>query len=457
MQWLKLTALISMAIAAPAADLQIPVEAYKLDNGMRIILSRDTSAPVVSVYMLYGVGARSETKGRTGFAHLFEHMMFQGSKNAPKGTMDKMIASAGGYLNGSTHYDYTDYYEVIPSNKLPVALWLEADRMRGLDITAENLTNQKEAVKQERRMRLDNQPYATAIVDLWYEVAFENWANSHSIIGSFEDLNAASADDVAKFFKTYYAPNNAILAIVGDLDIPTAKKLIQTYFGDIDSQPQPKHPDRSEPESRGAKHEVYKDPLAKVPGIIIGYPGPKRRSADYYALVMLDAVLTGGDSSRFQQNLVKGRQSVVQFETNLGWPFASYTDYQDPGVFGMFLLHKPDVTGKQILSQVEEELDKIRKDGVPAKELERAGAFLRSHRLRELQSSLGRAKLLAQHQLLDGDAGYINTEMDRFLAVTPEQVQSVANKYFKTVARRALEIIPAPEKPVANTGTTGGK
>ncbi|MGH9721629.1 MAG: M16 family metallopeptidase, partial [Bryobacteraceae bacterium] len=264
-----MTACAALAFQLPAAEtakIKVPFEKYKLKNGMRVILSADNKVPVVAIYMLYGVGARSEEKGRTGFAHLFEHMMFQGSANAPKGVHFKSVESNGGSLNGSTHPDFTDYFEVLPSNKLAVGLWLESDRMRSLAITPENLTNQKEAVKQERRLSFDNRPYATAIVDRWPELAFRNWQNSHSLIGTFEDLNAASVDDVSKFFKTYYAPNNAILAVVGDIKATEARKWIDTYFADIPAQTPPRHPDLAEPPADPSKprSDVYRDPLAQV-------------------------------------------------------------------------------------------------------------------------------------------------------------------------------------------------
>jgi len=295
--------LVLAAFSAMAADVAIPIDSYKLKNGLRVILSKDNAVPVVTVYVIYDVGARSEEKGRTGFAHLFEHMMFEGSANAPKGTHFATIESNGGTMNGSTHPDFTDYYEVLPSNKLATALWLESDRMRSLAINEENLKNQKEAVKQERRLSFDNQPYNTAIVDVWPTLMFRNWQSSHSLIGSFEDLNGAGVADVSRFFKTYYAPDNAALAIVGDIQPAETKKLIESYFGDIPSQPLPKRPDLAEPAFE-ARKQVQKDPLARVPGIVIGYPGPKRRSTDYYALHMIDAILTGGDSSRFRLNLV---------------------------------------------------------------------------------------------------------------------------------------------------------
>lgn len=425
------------------ADVTIPIEKFKVNNGMRVILSADHAVPVVAVYLIYGVGARSEEKGRTGFAHLFEHMMFEGSKNAPKGTHYQQIEANGGNLNGSTHPDFTDYYEVLPANKLATALWLESDRMRSLNITKENLDNQKEAVKQERRLSFDNQPYATAIVDHWPLLAYRNWQNSHSLIGSFEDLNASSVEDVAKFFRTYYAPNNAVLVLVGDIQPAQARKLVETYFADIPAQPQPRHPDMTEP-AASARTEVYKDKLARVPGVVIGYPGPVRRSPDYYALNVLDALLTGGESSRFQLDLIKGRQSVVQYEANLGWPFAGPSDYRDPGIYGMFLLYKPNFTGPQIVAQVEDEIARIQKDGVDEKQLGRVKTFLRSARIRELQGSLGRARLLGQYELLDGKAEWINTEMEQLMAVTPAQVQAVAKKYLVPERRTVLEIQPEP-------------
>jgi zinc protease len=229
------------------AEIRIPIEKYTLSNGMRVIISPDRSVPVVTVYLIYGVGARDEERGRTGFAHLFEHMMFQGSENAPKGMHFKLVESNGGSLNGSTHPDYTDYFEVLPSNKLALGLWLEADRMRALAINEANLDNQKEAVKQERRLSFDNQPYATAVVDRWPELAFRNWQNSHSLIGSFEDLNAATVEDVARFFRTHYAPNNAVLVIAGDVETEEARRLVEEHFGDIPPQPRPDAPDLSEP------------------------------------------------------------------------------------------------------------------------------------------------------------------------------------------------------------------
>lgn len=427
-----------------AAEFQIPVERYKLDNGLRVVLSQDNAVPVVSVYMIFNVGARSEEKGRTGFAHLFEHMMFEGSANAPKGVRDKLVESNGGTQNGSTHPDFTDYYEVLPSNKLATALWLDSDRMRSLSITDENLKNQKEAVKQERRLSFDNQPYATAEIDAFPAMMFGNWQSSHSLIGSFEDLNAASVADVSKFFKTYYAPNNAALVIVGDIRAADAKKLVAAYFGDIPAQPQPKRPDMTEPEFH-ARNEVYKDPMARAPAVMVGWPGPKRRSEDYYALNMLDAILTNGNSGRFRLDLVKGKESVLQFESNLGWPMGSPLDYRDPGAYAMFVLYKPNFTAQQIVDQLQGEMAKLQEAPMPAAELERAKTELRATLIRQVQSSLGRAQQLGQYEITDGDASLINTEMDRMLNISAGQIQAVAKKYLLPEKRAVLAVAPAPK------------
>ena len=459
------TLLFSAGLSLQAAQPVTPIEKYKLPNGLRVILSRDNAAPVVAVYMIYDVGARSEEKGRTGFAHLFEHMMFQGSANIPKGEHFKYIQSNGGNMNGSTHPDYTDYFEILPSNKLALGLWLESDRMRSLAITPENLTNQKEAVKEERRLRFDNQPYTTAIVDRWPQLIYQNWQSSHSLIGSFEDLNAASVEDVSKFFKTYYAPNNAVLALVGDIQIAEAKKLVATYFGDIPPQPQAKHPDLAERDPAKARTDVYKDPLARVPGVLIGYPAPARHTPDFYALSMVDVLFTGGPSSRFQLDLVRGKQSIIQYQADIGFPFTSPLDYKEPADYAMFLLYKPNFTSAQIVDQVQEEIAKIQNDGVEQKELDRARTLLRSERITGLQSSLTRAKQLAIYEVLDGKPELINSELESFLAITPAQIQAAAKKYLAADRRTVLDIVPAPAgaakpvpaKPAAPSSPGSGK
>jgi predicted Zn-dependent peptidase len=435
---------IAAALSLPAAPpkIDIPIEKYQLPNGLRVILSRDNTLPVVSVYVVYNVGARAEERGRTGFAHLFEHMMFEGSANVKKGEHMKYVESNGGNFNGSTHPDYTNYFENLPSNKLALALWLESDRMRSLAITPENLANQKEAVKQERRLGVDNQPYSAAIVDVWPTLVFQNWQSSHSLIGSFEDLNAATIQDVAKFFKIHYAPDNAVLAVVGDIQPSDARKLIEQYFGDIPEQPQPAPANLAESQPIRPRTEVYKDKLAKVPALAIGYRGPRRNSEDFYAMGMLNALLTEGDSSRLQLDLVKGKKSVVQYEASLGWPFASGDDYKDPGAYATFLVYKTTFQPDQIIGQYQDEVAKIQKEGVPAADLDRTRTLVLAAKLRELQTCFGRAMLLANFELLDHAPEEINRLLDHYAAVTPAQVQAVATKYLGANERVALSIEP---------------
>jgi zinc protease len=433
--------------AAAQSDFHIPFEKYTLQNGMRVVLSRDTAVPVIALYVIYDVGARSEEKGRTGFAHLFEHMMFEGSANIRKGEHFKYVSANGGQMNGSTHPDYTDYFETMPSNKLGLALWLESDRMRSLAITAENLKDQQEAVKQERRLRFDNAPYSTAIVDKWPAMVFGNFQSSHSLIGSFEDLEAAGVDDVAKFFKTYYAPNNAVLVIAGDFETAEAKQLVEQYFGGIPSQPQPARLDMTEPERTTGKSQVVPDQHARVPGLVIGWPAPKRHSDEWYALGMLDAVLTGGESCRFQLDLVKGKQTVVQYEGALGWPFASFNDFKDPGEYAAFVLYKPNYRAQQIADEIQQEIDRVAKDGVDDRELDRVKALLRYSKVSGLQSSLGRAQLLGQYELLDGKPEMVDQDFTNLFQVTSDQIKAVAKKYLTAARRDVLVIQPAPPTP----------
>jgi predicted Zn-dependent peptidase len=417
---------------------------------MRVVLSRDTTVPVIAVYAIYDVGARAEEKGRTGFAHLFEHMMFEGSANVKKGEHFKYVQANGGQMNGSTHPDYTDYFETMPSNKLGLALWLESDRMRSLAITAENLKDQQEAATQERRLRFDNEAYTRAIVETWAALVFGNFQSAHSLIGSSEDLEAASVDDVSKFFRTYYAPNNAVLVIAGDFETADAKKLVEQYFGNIPSQPQPPRPDMTEPVRTEGKAAIVADQHARVPGVAIGWPAPKRHSEEWYAIGMLDAVLTSGESCRFQLDLVKGRQSVVQFQAHLGWPLASYSDFKDPGEYAAFVLYKPNYSPQQIVDQIQQEVDRIAKNGVDEQELGRFKALLRFGEIMGLQSSLGRARLLGQYELLDGKPEMVDQDFTNLFQVTSAQIQAAAKKYLTAARRDVLVIQPAPPAPAAS-------
>src|SRR5207253_1709986 len=288
-----------------AKPVNVPVVYYKLPNGLRVVISEDHVAPVVTVGVYYDVGFRVEPKGRTGFAHLFEHMMFQGSANVKKFEHAKYVEANGGSLNGNTNFDYTRYFETLPSNRVETALWLESDRMRSLDVSEENLKNQQNVVSEEVRSAVINQPYALfEWLDLW-QAANQNWYNAHNFYGDLHDIEAAKLGDVRQFFKTYYAPNNAVLAIVGDIDPTAVKAMVQKYFADIPLQSVPERPDISEPQQTKEKRLKETDKLANVPALAFSYHLPDRDSADYPAMVLLNLILQGDDSSRFYQRLVK--------------------------------------------------------------------------------------------------------------------------------------------------------
>ena len=260
-----------------------PIEEFTLPNGLRVVLSPDRAIPVVSVAVYYNVGSRNEREGRTGFAHLFEHMMFQGSENVPKAAHFQYIFNAGGTMNGTTSTERTNYFETLPSNYLPLAFWLESDRMRSLKVTQENLDNQRHAVQEEKRLRYDNQPYVNAFLRM-NELIFTNPANAHSTIGSMEDLDAATIDDVREFFRIYYAPNNAVLSVVGDFDSGEARALVEKYFSGISSQPLPPPADVSETAAVAVPEETFHDQLAPAPAFVLGWKIPARRTPDFYAL-----------------------------------------------------------------------------------------------------------------------------------------------------------------------------
>src|SRR5687768_7916164 len=261
----------------------LQIEQYTVENGLRVVLNRDNTVPVVAIAVYYDVGSRNEREGRTGFAHLFEHMMFQGSENVRKAEHFQYIMKAGGTMNGTTSSERTNYYETLPANQLPLALWLESDRMRSLKVTQENLDNQRQAVQEEKRLRYDNQPYVNGFLRL-FEMSFKNPANAHSTIGSMEDLDAATIEDVQEFFRIFYAPNNAVLTIAGDFDQHEARTLVDRYFGSIPSQPKPQEVDVSEPTEVSQLSEVFHDKLAPSAAFVLGWKIPARRTPKYYAL-----------------------------------------------------------------------------------------------------------------------------------------------------------------------------
>ena len=361
----SLSALLFVAVAcaslhsASAQSFKVSFTQFQLDNGLRVVMSEDHTAPVVAVAVYYDVGSRNESRGRTGFAHLFEHMMFQGSENIAKGEHFKHVESNGGVMNGSTHTDFTNYYEFLPSNQLELALWLESDRMRSLKITPENLKNQQEAVKEEKRLSYDNQAYWPAL-ERMDEMIFRNWANSHSTIGSMEDLNAASITDVKQFFGTYYVPNNAVLAIAGDIDPAQAEALTRKYFGTIPRQKSPPQVDVSEDAGVVKRKAVVDDPHAETPAVAIAWKIPARRTPDFYAIALLKSILFDGASARLYQKLVK--EKAVSLEVS-----GTLEERRGPGQVAVFTVHKPDQKSEDVQAIIEAEIERVKKEGVTAR------------------------------------------------------------------------------------------
>jgi predicted Zn-dependent peptidase len=394
----------------------------------------------VAVY--YGVGFRVEPKGRTGFAHLFEHMMFQGSANVKKMEHAKIVEGNGGNLNGSTRLDFTNYYETLPSDRVETALWLESDRMRSLDVSEENLKNQKNVVSEEVRVNVLNQPYALfEWLDIWQN-ANQNWFNAHNFYGDLRDIEAAKLDEVRQFFKTYYAPNNAVLAIAGDVNPDAVRPMVEKYFADIPVQSVPERPDVSEPQQTKQIRLKQTDKLANVPALALGYHLPDLNSADYMPMVLLDLILQGDDSSRFYQRMVKEKAISIDWSGGINFELGNEFDYDGPMLLVSRTTYKPGHSGDEILKEVDAIALQVQQQGVTKKELTDAKVRFRSNFYDQLESTMAKAHLLATFALFHDDPSRINKVLDTSDAVTPDQVQSVARKYLVPENRTAIDRVP---------------
>jgi len=425
--------------------LHIPVENTTLANGLRVVVSPDRSAPVVTVGVYYQIGFRLEPHGRSGFAHLFEHMMFQGSENAGKMEHIRLINSSGGLLNGTTNYDITNYFESVPSNALERVLWLEADRMRALKVDDENLRNQRDVVKEEVRVNVMNQPYGGFP---WLDlppVAFRNWPNAHNFYGDFVDLDAATLADVQSFFRTYYAPNNAVLVMIGDLDSAEAFAFAKRYFEDIPPQPAIPRADVSEPPQAEERHGEVVEKFGPLPAIAIGYTVPPRESVDWYAIGILDRVLHGGRAGRVYRKLVLEEQIAV--DTSGG---ADLLETNGPTQMVTRIYHKPEFTSEGTVVVYDEIIEELQRKPIPQDELDAVKVKFRSDYYSMLEGGMGSymprfglMHYLACFTLFDGDPGRVNTILDGFLAVTPEQAQEAARKYLVPSNRAIVVRRPA--------------
>ena len=445
--------LLALLVAAPAQlaaqtragqgakAIRIPVKEFKLKNGLRVITSEDHTAPTYSINVIYNVGSRDERRGRTGFAHLFEHMMFQGSENVGKGEHFILIDMNGGGLNGTTNQDRTTYFETLPANQLDLGLYLEADRMRSLAVTQANLDNQRNAVQEERRLGIDNQPFGKTFEAI-LDTAYDNFAYKHSTIGSMDDLNAATLQDVTDFFRIYYAPNNAVLTLVGDFKTDEALAKVKKYFEAIPAQPAPPAPDVTEPEQKGERRANLEDAFARTPRVDIVYKIPQGNTPDYYALSLLGQVLAGGQSSRLYQKLVKERELAQAV-------FAGAQERRGPSLFNFVVLPQPGKNLSEVEKVVYEEVERAKNEPVADWELEKVRMSIRRQRAQQLQSTLTRAILLGQYAVFYNDPNLINEIEDKYNRVTKEDIQRVARTYFREANRTVVTTVPKPKGAAA--------
>ena len=426
--------------------LQVPIHSSTLKNDLRVVIAPDTTAPVVTVGIYYKIGFRLEPQGRSGFAHLFEHMMFQGSENAPKMQHIKLINSSGGVLNGSTMYDVTNYYEAVPSNALERVLWLEADRMRALKVDDENLRNQRDVVKEEVRVNVMNQPYGGFP---WLDmppVAFRNWANAHNFYGDFADLDAATLVDVQTFFRTYYVPNNAVLLLLGDVKPEEGAALAEKYFADIPKGAAPPFPNPAEPPQKEERRGNVEEKFGTLPAMAIGYVMPQRKTPEWYAMALLDQALHGGRAGRIHRELVLEKQVAVEADGGIDDIFG----YNGPTQMTTRILHKPEYSSEKTLAEFDTVIKEVQEQGISEDELQQLKVKWRSDYYSTLEGGrggymprYGLMHLLACFTLFDNEPQLVNTILDGFLGVTREQVQEVAKKYLRPENRAIVFRMPA--------------
>ncbi|MFW6010780.1 MAG: M16 family metallopeptidase [Gemmatimonadota bacterium] len=419
----------------------IPFSHYELDNGLDVILAPDPEATAVAVNLWYRVGSRNERPGRSGFAHLFEHLMFQGSDHVEPGEHATLVERAGGNLNASVTEDRTNYYQTLPPERMNLGLWLEAERMRSLAITAENMAREVEVVKEERRLRIDNAPYGTSQLQAGFYAAYDSascFPYAHSVIGSMEDLDAAELPDVEEFFQLYYAPNNATLTVVGAFDETEARALIREYFGSVPGGAEPSEPDCRDPFSHLPVEREVRDPNATLLAVWLSYGIVERSHPDAPALQVLAQILGTGESSRFHRRLVREEQAALQTGT-------SATARLGPGVLQMVAIANQGVEARRLLELLDEEIQRMRDEGPTPEELERARNQVRASTILERQSVMGRAEALQSANQFLGSPEAVDTTVERIAAVSADDVQRAARTYLTPENRAVIFTRPGSE------------
>ena len=412
---------------------------YDLPNGLHVILHEDHKTPIVAVSVLYHVGSKNEDLNRTGFAHFFEHLLFEGSENVKRGEFDKYIENAGGMNNANTSQDRTFYYEVFPSNQLNLGLWLESERMFHAKVDSVGIETQRQVVKEERRQRIDNQPYGSVLEETMKRLVTKH-PYHHSVIGSMAHLDAAVEADYVNFYKTYYVPNNAVLSIAGDLDIEATKLEVARYFGTIPKGTKKMYrPDIQEPPLTEQIIDTVYDNI-QLPAVILAYQLPAQGTKDAYAVEMLNTLLAGGNSSRLNKALVDEQQKAVYVGS---FPMAM----EDMGAGIAFGIANMGVELKDVKDAMDVVVEKVRTDLIPEKEFQKLRNQMESAFVQGNERMVGIAENLANYHVYYGNADLINTELDHYLEVTREDIRRVAQKYYDPARRVVLFYLPKPKTP----------
>ncbi|MDR2122162.1 MAG: insulinase family protein [Flavobacteriaceae bacterium] len=415
---------------------QINFEEYDLPNGLHVILHQDSSNPIVAVSVSYHVGSKNEEPDRTGFAHFFEHLLFEGSENIKRGEFFQYVAKAGGQNNANTQQDRTYYYEVLPSNQLGLGIWLESERMLHARVDKEGIETQREVVKEEKRLRVDNQPYSDAITRILWNNLFPTHPYHWSVIGSMKDLNAASEEDFVHFYKTYYVPNNAVLSIAGDIDVAYTKKMIDEYFGPIPRGEVPiERPSVTEEPLTNEIAVGTIDKNAQVPALFLGYRTPKQTDKDSYVLSIIGNILSNGESSRIIKN-VQNKKQLALYASSFLWTLEDY------GVFLVMGLSNLDVTPEQLGNAIDEEIENLKKNGITQKELDIQINKLEKNFVDANSTVKGIAESLSDYYLFYHDTNLINTAITIYRDITVDDVKRVANQYLNKDQRVRLTVLP---------------
>lgn len=436
-----ITLFLISSLSSAQTDPQLNFEQYTLDNGLEVVLVRDTSAPTVAVDLWYRVGGANDPEGKSGFAHLFEHLMFEGSANLPEGGIDDLITTAGGRNNAYTDIDITGYYQSVPSHQLPLALWVEADRMAGLPVTQVNLDNQRAIVIEELQLRVTNSPYGQVFQDI-FTVPYSYEPYKRRVIGSIEDINAARVEDVKAFHRTFYVPNNATLVVAGDIEFDTARAFIDDFFAPIPIGDEPPQLPAYEPiEQDEAEIITVGDPLINLPGVLIGYEIPPRISEDFPALDLLAQILSVGNSSRLAVKLLDTGDALVAS--------SFVVSNRGPGIFAGWLLPNMGVSVEDVEQVFYDELQLILDEGIPQEELDKAIAIILADRVLALETALDLAESVQAAQYFFGDPQAVYSEIERYEAVTSEDIQRVIAEYLEDTDRHVIYVIESDSEPPA--------